>query len=159
MTVPPQLLPRQWIMPKGVSRERLADQVRTFVAALDHDKAFRVVVEVFRRERSSQQNRYLWGVAYKALADATGYETEEIHEWCCGLMWGWKDKKCPKTPRNPEGFESVPNRTTTRDFDGKRAVLSKLEFMDYVARVQRFAASKGVHIPDPGEVVAEQEAA
>jgi hypothetical protein len=151
MPVPPKLIPRQWLIPKGPSRERIADQVRTFVAALDLDKGWRVTVEDMRPTRSHQQNAYLWGVCYKALADATGYETDEIHEYCCGLMWGWKDHKVPKTPRNPEGVESVPVRSTTRDAEGKARTLNKQEFSDYIARIQRFAASRGVHIPDPEE--------
>lgn len=159
MPVPPKLVPRQWLIPKGLSRDRVADQVQTFVAALDHDKAWRVTVEEHKATRSSQQNRYLWGVCYKAISDAVGYELEEVAEYCNGLAWGWKDKRVPKTPRNPEGIESVPMRTTTTDADGKRAVLSKQEFGDYVALVQRFAASKGIHIPDPDEFAADQDQA
>lgn len=158
MPVPPQLLPRQWLIPKGVSRDRIADQVRTFIAALDHDKAFLVGVSVHKRERTHAQNAYLWGVAYKAIANAVGYEIEEVAEYCCGRYFGWKDKRVPKTPRNPAGVESVPLRTTTTDVDGKRSVLNKREFSDYVAFVQRFGASVGVRLPDPDEHAAEEAA-
>lgn len=155
MPVPHQLIPRQWIIPKGPSRERIAQQVATFVAALDLDKGWRVTVEEYRRTRTSAQNAFLWGVCYRELSKATGYEVDEIHEYCCGLMWGWKDKPVPKTPRNPEGVESVPMRSTTRDQDGKARTLNKQEFADYVDRIQRFAASRGIHIPEPGEDAAE----
>ena len=102
-----------------------------------------------KRERSHPQCRYLNGVAYKLLSDATGYERDEISEFCCGMYFGWIEKKCPKTPANPKGIKSVPRRTTTTDENGERDVLSKTDFADYVARVQRFGAKHGVLIPDP----------
>jgi hypothetical protein len=46
----------------------------------------------------------------------------------------------------------VPVRTTTRDENGNRDVLNKQQFSDYVAFIQRFAASKGIFIPDPEDV-------
>ena len=159
MTVPHQLLPRQWLLPKLLSRDRVAAQIATFVAALDAGRPYRVTIEEAKSTRTNQQNRYLWGVAYKRIADAVGYEVDEVAEFCCGTRWGWKDKRVPKTPRNPEGIESVPVRTTTRDADGKRCVLNKQEFSDYVAFVQRFAAKRGVHVPDPDPDHAEHEEA
>jgi hypothetical protein len=162
MTVPAQLIPRQWNLYRNVPRERLAEQVRVFVAALDLDKPWRVIVESAKSTRSDVQNRYLNGVCYKLLGDAIGYERDEVSEYCCGLYWGWKDKKVPKKPSNPLGVESVPVRTTTTDETGARRVLTKLEFAEYVAFIQRFGASKGIHIPDPDPDYAEhreQEAA
>jgi hypothetical protein len=122
-----------------------------FIQSLPVDRAWRVVVELWKPTRTSQQNRYLHGVCYKTLADAIGYETEEVAEFLLGTHFGWKDKPVPKKPSNPTGIESVPVRTTTIDENGKRAVLSKQAFSDYVAFIQRFAASKGVYIPDPEE--------
>lgn len=157
MTVPHQLLPRQWLLPKQLSRDRVAAQIATFVAALDAGRPYRVIIEEAKSTRTNQQNRYLWGVAYKLIADAVGYEVEEVHEYLCGYMWGWTEKRVPKKPSNPEGIESVPIRTTTTDADGKRSVLNKHEFADYVAFVQRFGAKHGVHIPDPDPNYAEHE--
>jgi hypothetical protein len=149
MPVPSQLIPRQWVISKNTPRERVADQVRVFVSALDLDKSWRVTVENAKGTRSDQQNRYLNGVVYKLIGDAVGYERDEISEFLCGTHWGWKDKRVPKKPSNPSGIESVPIRTTTTDESGRRSVLSKLEFADYVTFCQRFAASKGIHVPDP----------
>lgn len=159
MPVPHQLLPRQWLLPKLLSRDRVAAQIATFVAALDAGRPYRVTVEEAKSTRTNQQNRYLWGVAYKLIADAVGYEVDEVAEFCCGQYFGWTDKRVPKKPSNPEGIESVPVRTTTRDADGKRRVLNKHEFADYVAFVQRFAAKRGVHVPDPDPDYAEHEEA
>lgn len=120
--------------------------------SLPRDRAWEITIEEKKTLRSEQQNRYLNGICYKLIGDAIGYERDEISEFMCGTYFGWRDKKVPKKPSNPSGIESVPIRTTTKDENGARCVLNKQEFSDYVAFVQRFAASKGVHIPDPGEL-------
>jgi len=140
----------QFIIPKGGMEFRLR-QIAQFLASLSKGRAWRVTVEEMRLSRSVQQCRYLNGVAYKAIGDATGYERDDISEWCNGQFFGWKEKRVPKTKWNPAGIEHVPLRTTTTDETGKRAVLSKMEFVDYVDWVIRFAASKGIHIPEPNE--------
>jgi hypothetical protein len=125
-------------------------------------KALRITVEEARSERSIQQCRYLNGVAYKLIGDATGYERDDVSEFLCGAYWGWREKRVPKKPGCPGGTESVPLRTTTTNENGKRDVLTWDQFADYVAFVQRFAASKGIYVPDPDPDYAahrEQEAA
>ena len=117
---------------------------------LDCSRTWRVTVEEHKAERSNPQNNYYHGVVLEKIAEAWGVETEEAHEWLCGTRWGWKDKKVPKTPRNPEGVESVPNRTTTTGYDGKRSVLNKVQFEEFVEFARRFAAKKlNIFIPDP----------
>jgi hypothetical protein len=153
MAVPHQLLPRQWLLPKQLSRDRVAAQIATFVAALDAGRPYRVTVEEAKSTRTNQQNRYLWGVAYKLIADAVGYEVDEVAEFMCGQYFGWTDKRVPKKPSNPEGVESVPVRTTTTNENGERSVLNKQDFTDYIAFVHRFAASKEIYIPDADEEV------
>lgn len=133
-------------------------RIVAFMSALPVTKKWRIEISEERASRSVQQCRYLNGVAYKRLSDATGYERDDISEYCCGLYFGWKTKKVPKKPKC-DGFEEVPLRTTTTDENGKRSVLSTTEFMDYVAFVQRFAASKGIYIPDPDEEFDEMEEA
>ena len=64
-----------------------------------------------------------------------------------GAHFGWVDKKVPKTPRNPDGVESRPFRTTTTDETGKRSVLKKGEFSRFLETVERVAAKAGVFIP------------
>lgn len=136
-------------LPKELPRTRAIERVSGFLARLPLDKAWRVTVAEQKRQRTQQQNAYLHGVAYKILSDATGYELAEIGEYLCGTYFGWKDKRVPKTPRNPEGVESVPIRTTTRNETGQRDVLKTTEFSDFVSFVQRFGADKGIFIPDP----------
>jgi hypothetical protein len=138
-----------FILPKG-KRDRALELGARALASLTEDKAWRVTAEPVKNERSDSQNAYLWAVPNKMISEATGYEVEEVHEYLLGRHFGWKDKRVPKTPRNPEGLESVPVRTTTRDENGKRSVLSTQQFSDYVDFVQRFAATKlQLVIPDP----------
>lgn len=139
---------REFFLPKG-KRSRALELATAALAGLDESIAWKVTAEP-AKARSTSQNAYLWAVPYKLISDATGYEVEEVHEYMLGRFFGWKDKRVPKTPRNPSGVESVPVRTTTTDEHGKRSVLSPQMFSDYVDFIQRFAAMKlGLVIPDP----------
>jgi hypothetical protein len=130
-------------------RDAVIEKIAAFLALLPASKGWEVIVRERKSTRSIAQNAYLWGVAYPPLSEATGYEKDDIHEFVCGTFFGWVDKKVPKSPRNPEGVESVPRRTTTRNDVGQRDVMKKMDFCDFIDFVQRFAASKGIHIPDP----------
>jgi hypothetical protein len=107
-----------------------------------------ITAKPWKPTRSSDQNAYLFGVCYPPIAEAMGYAVEDVHEYMLGRHFGWVDRKVPKTPRNPEGFESVPFRTTTTDEHGKRSVLSKADFSTFVDTVHRIASQAGVFIPD-----------
>src|SRR5438046_464583 len=109
-----------------------------FMSALSQAKAWAVEITEHKNVRSVMQCRYLNGVAYKALSDATGYERDDISELMCGKYFGWKTKRVPKKTATSPDHEEVPLRTTTTNELGKRSVLSKTEFMDFVAFVQRF---------------------
>lgn len=100
----------------------------------------------WRKTRSNEQNALLW-VMYAPIAEAMGFDRDYLHEWFCGRMWGWKDIRVPKTPRNPEGLASVPVRSTTRDEQGKRNVIDAKEFARFVDMVDRIASQAGVFIP------------
>ena len=114
-----------------------------------HGYPLNVEVSEWKPTRSSEQNAYLFGVCYRLLADAKGYDVADIHEWMLGQFYGWKDETCPKTPHNPQGIRSVPIRTTTRDESGNRSVMTSAQFSEFVAMVQRIGAQAGVFIPDP----------
>lgn len=102
----------------------------------------------WKRSRSNEQNALLFGAYYPPIAEHMGYSVEDIHEFMCGTHFGWVDRKVPKTPRNPEGIESVPFRTTTRDETGKRNVLAVADFNRFLGTVERMAAQAGVFIPE-----------
>ena len=112
------------------------------------EKPYLLTLEMKKSTRSTQQNRYLNGIAYKLIGDATGYERNDISEYLCGTFWGWREKKVPKKP-GCNGTEKVPVRTTTTNEDGIYDVLSWSDFSDFIAFVQRFGAEHGIYIPDP----------
>jgi hypothetical protein len=145
------MIPQTIILPieDELRRRTRAQRVATFLSGLDPKKPWEVLVRPFKRSRSNQQSRYERGVCCVLLSQATGYEPEEIHEYLCGTYFGWKQVACPKTPSNPRGVRDVPIRTTTTNDRGERDVLSKTDFADFVAFIQRFGAKHGVLIPDP----------
>jgi hypothetical protein len=124
---------------------RIGNLVR-FLRLLPANCAWAVETKKHKRRRSDPQNRYLNGVAYKILAQATGYERDDISEYLCGQYFGWKEKRVPG-----KRVVQVPIRTTTTNEDGRYAPLNTSEFAEYVAFVQRFGAEHGVYIPDPNE--------
>jgi len=142
------MIAQSFVLPE-INRDRIADNLRAFVLAAVPGKRIRVTVEQYRKRRSDEQNAYLFGVAYKALCDATGYDVADVHEFLLGEHFGWTDKRVPKSRKFPDGIERVPVRSTTRDASGKRSVLTTMEFAEYVDHVQRFAAQHGIFIADP----------
>ena len=96
---------------------------------------------VFRKvksPRSSQQNRYYWGVIVKILADELGYSPEDVH---FALRMRFL-----APPEGQKGKESLvlPKSTTA---------LSTKEFEGYQEEIRRWAAEfLGISIPDPNEV-------
>ena len=136
-----------FVLPE-TGRERIADNLHAFVLAAFPGKRVRITVRRDTKQRSLEQNAYLFGVCYPPLREATGYELGDIHEFLLGGHFGWREKRVPKSAKFPDGIERVPLRTTTTNAEGRRAVLSKMEFGEYVDYVQRFAAQHGVFIPD-----------
>lgn len=138
-------------VPSG-HKQRCLD-IERVVHALEElpcEREWKVVVEPVRSKRSTDANEYYWGCVIEMISNVTGYEPEEVHEYLCGLRWGWKQKKVPKTPHNPGGIEDIPVRTTTTDAQGKRCVLTIMEFYEYVEFCRRFASIKlALNIPDP----------
>ena len=140
---------REFTLPRG-ERTRALELALRILEALPLERAWKIRCQVLRNERSESQNAYLWAVPYEMLMKKTGFEKDDLHEWFCGTFFGWKDKNKPKTPRNAQGVESVPIRTTTRDENGDRDVIDWNRFDDFVGLIQRFAAMKfGMLIPDP----------
>lgn len=97
-----------------------------------------VEIEVRKKssKRSNAQNRSLWGVAYKALSDYTGYTPEEIHEIA-------KFKFNRKEYDFKSGEHLEVGGSTTR--------LNTEEFAEFYKNIQQWAAGLGCVIPDPGQ--------
>lgn len=86
----------------------------------------------YKKDRTSQQNRYLWGVVYKVIADYTWYDTDYIHQqlWRLFLM-------------DYETYKEPYIRST--------ASLTREEFMNYVDRIILRASEFWLHIPTAEE--------
>lgn len=131
-----------------------ADAIARLVPVLElfaEGKPVNVKVSIARPDRTPWQNAYLWGVAYKLLSEATGYEAADLHEYACIQHFGGKTRKAP----GGRVIES-PVRTTTTDADGNPDLLDGDEFWRFVEFVQRLGARAGVVIPDPDPVLSKR---
>lgn len=147
-------------LPKSqeLERSRHIGRVCEHLESLPLDHAWKVSVEEKKSERSLSQNAYLNGVAYPQIVDATGYERDDIHEELLKKHFGVKLKRVPRCRDYPDGLKEVPLRTTTTDDHGRRSVLGKAAFSEFVAFVQRFASQNlGIVIRDPDPDHADHE--
>jgi hypothetical protein len=89
------------------------------------------------KQRSNNQNRYMWSVVYEALAAETGHTTEEIHEFM-------------KSMYLPRSFIQLGK--TTQQLTKSTTTLSTYDMEVFLEQVRAFAASElGVVIPLPNE--------
>jgi hypothetical protein len=151
------ILPRT--LPGGIRRSRDIGRVVQELESLPEDKSWRILLEECKSERSLQQNKYLFGVAYKIISKETGYEKKDVHEQCLKEHFGTRLKKVPRCRDYPDGWKEVPVRTTTTDEHGRRSVLGKTAFAEYVEFVKRWAANLNIYVPDPNEEFQTERAA
>ena len=94
--------------------------------------------------RTNPQNRYLWGVVYKTLAEGMTEQSEQL------VKPEWVHELCKQyfAPRIgvPGTDKTVPMSTTELCRSGNED-----SFQDYVTQIQQLAAAKGIYIPDPQE--------
>ena len=128
-----------FILPHG------KEALMAFIDRLPMARKWKVVVDLYKKTRSNEQNRSLFGVAYKAIREATGNEVDDLHTLFCGEFFGWVE--CDVLGKR----KMKPSRTTTTNEAGKREVISTLEFMDFYAMVQMKAAEFGIDVPSPNE--------
>jgi len=124
------------VLSKG---ERSLTRIVAVLSALAKDKAWKVEIKEAKPTRSNEQNAYLWGVVYEAIRQQLpGWDADDVHEYCLGEWSGWEML---------EGFGRRRLRPVRRS-----SKLTTVEFMDYVAFIQRTMAEKGIWIPDPNEM-------
>ena len=96
------------------------------------DGNYELIIRKEKKSRSNNQNRYLWGVVYKIIANETGHTEEEVHEH---MKWRFL--------RKHGRLETVKS---TSDLNTK-------EFEEYTENIRRFGATDlSLQIPVPNEV-------
>lgn len=112
--------------------------------ALPVDAPWQIEIKRHRKSRTEDQNAALWGVAYRVIREHTGNDADDLHTYFCGEYFGW-------VTANVFGqMRRVPRRTTTKAEDGKRAVMTTIEFADFYSFIQqRCAETQGINVPDP----------
>jgi hypothetical protein len=123
-------------------REPAANRMLAFALAMLPGKRIRVEVSEYRKRRSDEQNRYLWGCVYPAIISAggeqlRGWTSEDVHEYLLGEIYGWETL---------EGFGRKRLRPLRRS-----SKMTTVEFSEYVAQIQQRMAVLGIYVPDPGE--------
>ena len=105
------------------------------------------------RQRSLEQNAYLWGVVYPTIIDCLPADQinaytivpENWHEYFCELHFGTIEIGFPGSGK------TRAKRSTTHDDRGKRNVLSTTAFMDFVTCIQAECSERGIQVPNPNE--------
>ena len=129
--------------PEIEDREPVIQRLIEFLRRCAPGKRQTITVEPFKAERSSSQNKALFGHAYKTLQEETGADKDDLHRDFCIKFFGLK-------VQDVLGFEHRrPIRTTTHDEDGKRDVISVEEFSKFYSMVERLADEFGIWIPPP----------
>lgn len=99
-----------------------------------------VIVKPHRKDRSLDQNAWIWGVAYPIIAAEIGYDEHEHEDLHYALM-----EKCFGSHFDKRLGSLVPNKRSSR--------LTTKEFSTYMDWLVRFAAQElgGILVPLPGE--------
>ena len=124
-------------------RDHVETELIQFIHKLPKDKPYKVKIERQVKERTSPQNRALFGVAYPPLSHETGFTIDELHDAFCRRFFGTVEKNFGQIEI------SKPVRTTTTDENGKRDVVGADIFSRFYNMVQQIGAESGVYIPDP----------
>ena len=128
------------IFPKGTTPEQLATAAVRMVQGLSPDRAWCIEVLEWKRPRTDQQNRFLWGVCYPCILEGggealAGWTRDDIHEYMVGEWGGWETL---------EGFGRKRMRPIKRS-----SKLNKQEFSDYLLFLETRCADMGIVIPEP----------
>lgn len=126
-----------------INRGNVLENLIAALRGLDPKRTFVIEAKLYQKPRTDEQNKALWGVAYRALRDQSGNEPEDLHTFFCGEFFGWvQHEVMGQTKRKPV-------RTTTHDEQGRRSVMNTLWFADFYNFIQQRAAENGYDVPDP----------
>lgn len=117
------------------------DKARLYSLLENTERPYKVTVKK-GGSRSLEQNAYLWGVVYATVLEEAGlrdqgWAPDDLHEYLLGECFGWQKL---------EGLTRPKMRPLQRS-----SSMTKMEFMDYIAFIQQWAAERGIYVPDPNE--------
>jgi hypothetical protein len=120
--------------------------MRKEILAAFEGKAIEVIIRKKKKHRSTQQNRYYWGVVVELIKNYLQevdpqviWTPEKVHE-----LLKFKFLRCQKVNPDTAEIEFEYTRSTTD--------LSTSEFMDLIAQIQQWSAETfDLYIPDPNE--------
>ena len=128
------------IFPRGTRPDAMASVVARMVSNLDPLKTWAVEVTEWRRPRTNQQNKFLWGVVYPSIIEGggealRGWNRDDLHDYLLGECFGWETL---------EGFGRKRMRPLKRS-----SALNKQEFSDYLLFLETKCMDMGIVIPEP----------
>lgn len=85
----------------------------------------------YKKDRTTQQNRYLRGWVYKTIADEIWETTEYIH-WVMGMKF-------------------LLDRTKKAPYVKSTASLNTAEFTEYVEKISQYVAWFGIYVPESNQ--------
>lgn len=128
------------------SAEYINGQIKTndqelFSKTLSNFKGpFTIILETFKKGRSNQQNRYMWGVVYERLSADLGNTKDEVH-----AIMGEKFLRQWIAIETKSGTEEV-------EFVRSTASLTTVEMERYLRDIREWASiERGLWIPEPNE--------
>lgn len=128
------------IFPKGTRPDAMASVVARMVSNLDPLKTWAVEVTEWKKPRTGQQNKFLWGVCYPCILEGggealRGWTRDDLHDYFLGECFGWETL---------EGFGRKRLRPLRRS-----SALNKQEFSDYLLFLETKCLEMGIVIPEP----------
>ena len=128
------------IFPRGTRPDAMASVVARMVSNLDPLKTWAVEVTEWRRPRTNQQNKFLWGVVYPSIIEGggealRGWNRDDLHDYFLGECFGWETL---------EGFGRKRMRPLKRS-----SALNKQEFSEYLLFLDTKGMDMGIVIPEP----------
>lgn len=99
------------------------------------DLPVEIIVQRWKPKRTDQQNRYLWGVVYAMIAQETGNDVNELHDYFLGEFFGWEERE-------------VLGRKKLRPRE-RSSKQVKARFSEFLESVISKAATLGIVIPPP----------
>lgn len=118
--------------------ERERKLMDSFLKGLKGQKVT-LTISLEQPSRSSQANRYYWGVVVPLIAEHCGYQKDELHEAL--------KQKFLRLDAEPDEHGLVRVKST--------ATMTKKDFGDYLENVITWAGAEfGLNIPAPGEYAA-----